>query len=426
MVFIFLIQAAVILAAAQAFGRLVRRFGQPTVVGEIIAGLVLGPSLLGWLSPGVSAWLFPVETVSTLNILGQLGLVLFMFLVGLRLDPKELEEKRGKALLISFGSIALPFAGGYALAIYLHPRVCGPNVPVTSFALFMGVAMSITAFPVLARILRESGLLATRLGSVAIACAAVDDVSAWLILAAILGFVRAGAHEHLAFGQTLLLLVAYLALMLAMRPIWARLVRSKAETSPGTPKLVPILLFLLLSSSLTEWMGIHALFGAFFAGVVMPKDRRFIDTVGRIIEPLTATLILPLFFALTGLRTRIGTVFNGKYLYYTLLIILVAVAGKWLGAMISARFVCMSRRESNALGILMNTRGLVELVILNIGFELGLLPPAVFSMMVLMALTTTVMTEPLLRWVYPKRLYATGEQRQFDEISQQLSHADAV
>ena len=402
MVLLFLIQAAAILAVSQFMGKLCPKIGQPKVVGEMIAGILLGPSLLGWLSPGAYQLLFPASSMGTLHLIGQLGLVLFMFLVGLRLDLQELEKKRGAALLVSLSSIILPFASGCLLAWFLHGKLSSPQVPLTSFALFLGVCMSITAFPVLARILHESGLAQTRLGTVAIACAAVDDVSAWLILAAILGFVHS-TQGSFPFWGTLLLLGGYVVAMLALRPLWAWLTIGRRPGNLNQCKFATTLLILLASSTATEWLGIHALFGAFFAGVAMPKDRGFIQSLSQSVEPLTATLILPWFFTLTGLRTQLNLAVGGPYLLYTILIIAVAVTGKYLGAMLSARSTGMEMREASALGILMNTRGLVELVILNIGFDLGLLSPAVFSMMVLMALTTTMMATPLLRLILPRR-----------------------
>lgn len=349
MLLLFLLQLSVIVASSQVLGRISGKLGQPAVIGEIVAGIMLGPSLLGWLAPGLQHALFPEASLGLLNLMGQLGVVLFMFVVGLTLRLDHLREQYNRALLIGFSCIALPFVLGVLLASLSFERLSNPGVSLPAFALFLGVCMSITAFPVLARILRETGMGETRLGAVAIACAAVGGVIAWIILAAILAFVRLPA-QHWPLSLTFV-------------------------------------------------------FGAFFAGAVMPRKPRFVEAVRRMIEPLTAAVLLPPFFALTGLRTRFSLAIAGDAWIYTILIVAVAVAGKWLGAFLVGRWMGMSHREANALGILMNARGLVELVILNIGFELGILSPTVFSMMVIMALVTTFMTAPLVRWVYPANLW---------------------
>ena len=364
-----LVQICVIALAAQLLGWLFQKIGQPKVCGEMTAGIALGPSLFGWVAPHFHASLFPDSSLATLNLLGQLGLILYMFLVGLSLDLGHLREQSRVAVAVSLASIALPFASGFALAMALYH-----GVPL---ALFIGVAMSVTAFPVLVRILDETKLTGTRLGSIATAAAAFGDVVAWLMLAALVASSAA--------LSTLGWLAVYVVAMLAVRFLW------RSENLAGA------LIIALASSLATEKIGVHALFGAFFAGVVIRKSPKFVESARRTVEPLTLVLFLPIFFAYTGLRTRIDVSLGRD----ALLILVVAVAGKWLGAMFAARWAGMERREANALGILMNARGLVELVILSIGLDLGLITPPIFSMMVLMALATTLMTAPLVRRIYP-------------------------
>ena len=395
---LFLLQIAAIAAGTETLGRLFRKFGQPRVIGEMVAGICLGPSLLGWLAPGFYGWLFPESSITLLNLAGQLGLVFYMFLVGMEVNVKHWQEQRVVAMVTSLSSILVPLSLGVLLAALSYHPLSLPGVPLPAFALFVGACLSVTAFPVLARILQETGLITTRLGSIALACAAVNDVSAWLILAAILAFVRAPAQDR-PLWLTLGGMSVYIILMLAVRRVWSRLTARSGGSRAVT--LAPALIFALISASATEWIGVHALFGAFFAGVVIPKNQASVGAVRGTVEPLTAAVFLPVFFAMTGLRTRFGLALAAGAWGYTLTFLAVAIVGKWLGAMVAARSMGMEKREANALGILMNTRGLVELVILNVGYELGMLSPAVFSMLVMMALLTTFMTTPLLQWVYP-------------------------
>jgi len=367
-ILLFLLQICVIALSAQLFGRIFQKFGQPKVVGEMTAGIALGPSLMGWIAPHLSQSLFPEASLGLLNLIGQLGLIFYMFLVGMTLNVEHLREQSRIALISSIASIAVPFISGFASAMALYHQV--------PLALFLAVCMSVTAFPVLARILDETGLRDTRLGSVAIACAAFGDVIAWLLLAAILAFSSA-LH---ALG----LLAAYVIAMLIVRYFWK------------SHDLASALIFAIASALATDWIGVHALFGAFFAGVVIRKTPEFVEETRRVVEPLTMILFLPVFFAFTGLRTHLQLAWS----YEAVLILAVAVAGKWLGAMLAARSAGMPTREASALGILMNSRGLVELVILSIGYDLGILSPTIFSMMVMMALVTTLMTAPLVRRVY--------------------------
>jgi Kef-type K+ transport system membrane component KefB len=364
-----LLQIAVILAVCRLLREVVERLGQPPVIGEIIAGLLLGPSFFGWLAPGLFARLFPPASLPALNALSQIGLVLFMFLVGLHLDLAEVWALRGVAGLAGLLSIAVPFAAGFALARPLH--ALAPAAPMLPFSLFCAVAMSITAFPVLARILADQKLTATRLGHVAIACAAFNDVIAWALLA----WIVAASPSIVP---------------LAITAIYFFVMRVLVRWVPN--ELSAMLIFVFLSSWVTEAAGLHALVGAFFAGVIWPRGRIKFEEVSAKIEPIAMAVLIPLFFSYTGLRTNIGAV-NWAY---TLIIIAVAVVGKIGGAFAGARMMGFDSKNALALGCLLNTRGLVELVVLNVGLDLGILTPALFSMMVVMALVTTLMTSPAL------------------------------
>jgi Kef-type K+ transport system membrane component KefB/nucleotide-binding universal stress UspA family protein len=400
-----LLQIAVVLVAARIVGELFRRLHQPRVVGEMVAGILLGPSLLGWVAPDLSAALFPVETLGYLNTLSQIGLVLFMFLVGLEFDPRLLKGRGYTALVTSHVSIVAPFMLGAILALYLYPRLAEGHVEFTGFALFMGAAMSITAFPVLARILSERNLMHSNVGALTIACAAIDDVTAWSILAIVIAVVRADAVP-IPLYVTLIGTLTYVLLMLfVVRRGLGWLESFYHSRGRYTQDMLAITLLLLLASAwTTEWLGIHALFGAFAMGAIMPKDPGFTHDITTKLEDVTVVFLLPLFFAFTGLRTSIGLVTAPEMLFYTALILVVAVAGKFGGSTLAARATGMQWRESAALGVLMNTRGLMELVILTIGLDLGVISPALFTMMVMMALITTFMTTPLLELIYPARL----------------------
>lgn len=404
-----LAQIAGVLFAARIFGRLATLVGQPQVVGEMLAGIVLGPSLLGQLAPGLSLALFPPESLGFLGTLSQIGLLFFMFLVGLELDPTLLRGQGHAAVVTSHASIIAPFALGAGLALLLYPRLSDDSVTFTAFALFLGAAMSVTAFPVLARMLAERGLMKTRLGAVTIATAAVDDVSAWCILAGVIAVARA-AESPLPLPTMLLGVVAYIALMLTVVR-WAlrRLegwIERRGQVSQDVVALV--IFFVLASAWVTERLGVHAVFGAFIAGAVLPRDERFVKPIVERFHDVMVVLFLPLFFAFTGLRTSIGLI-RGELWGYAALIIVVAVTGKLVGSALAARTAGMSWRESWAIGTLMNTRGLMELVILNVGLDIGVISPALFAMMVLMALVTTVMTSPVLERIYPRRLAAALE-----------------
>jgi Kef-type K+ transport system membrane component KefB len=387
---LFLLQIAAIIGFSRFFAWMFRMFGQPQVVGEMAAGIALGPTLFGWIAPAAYHALFPPASLGYLGALSQAGLVVFIYLVGVRVDFAELRHQSRVAILTSNISVILPLTTGVALAHHLFPRYGSGNPQ--AFALFLGTAMSVTAFPVLARILVERNLLHTRLGSVAITCAAVDDLTAWLLLSvdvAMIGHERSGRPLWWMF----LLVPAYIVIMLvagiALR-LWAR--RAEREASLGT--LVTFVILALVSAAACEWIGIHAFVGAFAAGLITPRQFReqFIDKL----ETVTLVLLIPLFFALTGIRTNL--LFSAGAVAWLDLgsILLVAVASKWGGTLIGARIGGMSWHDASRLGLLMNTRGLVELVVLNVGLESGILPPSLFSMLVCMALVTTFMATPLI------------------------------
>ncbi len=405
-----ILQIGTILIVARLVGWLFGKLHQPRVVGEMVAGILLGPSLLGRLAPNISANLFPPASLGQLNSLSQVGLLIFMFLVGLELDLRQLRTLGRAAVMTSQVSIIAPFILGSLFAVYLYPRLSDQSVSFGSFALFMGAAMSVTAFPVLARILTERNMLRTRVGSVAITCAAVDDVTAWGILAGIIVIVRSSSLE-LPVWLTLSGLAAFVLVMLfIVRPALRKLAALYDRRDNLTQDLVAIILLVMLASGwITESLGVHALFGAFLAGVVMPRHGELSEELSQKLEAVVVVLLLPLYFALTGLRSSVFLITGAEMWLYGAVIIVLAVVGKLGGSMLSARFNGMSWRESAAVGILMNTRGLVELVILNIGLDLGILSPALFSIMVLMALVTTLMTTPLLRWVYPEGIYNLTE-----------------
>lgn len=391
-----LLQIITIIVAARCLGWFFKKMRQPSVIGEIIAGILLGPSLLGHLLPEASSFLFPAASQGNLQFLSQVGLILFMFIVGMELDLNVLKTKAKDAIVISHASIIFPFALGVVLAIFIYREFAPSNIGFLSFALFTGIAMSITAFPVLARIVQERGLSKTKLGTIAITCAAADDITAWCILAAVIAVVKAGSAMSAIY--TILMALAYVVIMLkVVQPILKKIGKKyTTKDSLSKPVIAIFFITLLASAYLTETIGIHALFGAFMAGVIMPEDTNFRTIFTEKVEDVALVLLLPLFFVFTGLRTEIGLL-NDLHLWKICgLIILVAVVGKFAGSALAAKFVGQSWKESLSIGALMNTRGLMELIVLNIGYDLGILSPSIFTMMVLMALATTLMTGPAL------------------------------
>jgi Kef-type K+ transport system membrane component KefB len=395
-----LLALAAVVATGRCLGKLFAYLGQPPVVGEVTAGILLGPSFLGWLIPGASTFLLPPSVAPFLGVLSQLGVILYMFLVGLELNAGLLRSRARATIAISHASIVVPFVLGAALALWLYPRLAHGGVRFTSFALFLGVAMSITAFPVLARILRDRRLTTTELGIIALGCAAADDVTAWCLLAFVVGVAQADLSGALLVTSLALLFVAFM--FLVVRPLAARLVRRHADDKVP-PGLVPwMFVAVLLAALATETIGVHALFGAFLLGAVIPHDSAVARSLTRKLEDLVTALLLPAFFAYTGMRTRIGLVAGLDEWLMCGAIVLTATAGKFGGTLLAARWTGSSWRTAAALGALMNTRGLMELIVLNIGLDLGVITPTLFAMMVLMALATTVATTPALLLLNPQ------------------------
>jgi len=403
---ILLVQIVTIILVARLFGWVFRKIGQPSVIGEIIAGIVLGPSLVGHYFPEFSASLFPTASLGNLQFLSQIGLILFMFVVGMELDLRALQNKAQDAVVISHVSIVFPFTLGIGLAYFIYSAFAPEGINFLSFSLFLGIAMSITAFPVLARIVQERGINKTRLGALVITCAAADDITAWCILAAVIAIVKAGSV--LSSLYIILLAGLYVLLMLkVVKPFLKRVGDLHASRENLSKPIVAIFfLTLLLSAYATEVIGIHALFGAFMAGVIMPDNAKFRNIFIEKVEDVALVLLLPLFFVFTGLRTQIGLLNDPGLWQLCGLVILVAIVGKFLGSALAAKFVGQNWQDSLSIGALMNTRGLMELVVLNIGYDLGVLTPEIFAMMVIMALVTTFMTGPaldLINWFYHKK-----------------------
>jgi Kef-type K+ transport system membrane component KefB len=392
------LQMAVILATARLMAAAFRFAGQPEVIGEMAAGILLGPSLLGRISPAAMNGLFPADSLGHLYALSQLGLVLFMFLVGLEIRPDALRGSAKAVVLSSQASIVAPFLLGGILAWGLYPHL-GSGGPRLPFVLFLGAAMGITAFPVLARILADRKLMHTRVGTFAISCAAFDDLTAWCLLAVITLIARPEAGQGSIAWRFAALAVYILAMVFVARPALGRALPANAAPSLG--RFGAAMVFLLLSVWATEALAVHALFGAFLAGVVMPKGGKLEGELRNRLESVTLVLLLPLFFAYTGLRTSIGLLNSVGLWLLCGLIVIVAVGSKLLVSGLIVHASGMPWRESMAVGVLVNTRGLVELVILNVGLDLHILSPTLFSMMVIMALVTTLMTTPLLDRILP-------------------------
>jgi len=391
-----LAQIITIIFVARFFGWVCRKIGQPSVVGEIIAGILLGPSFVGMYWPEFSAVLFPKESLGNLQFLSQIGLILFMFVIGMELDLKALRNKAHDAVVISHASIIIPFSLGVGLAYYIYAQFAPSGVEFLSFGLFTGIAMSITAFPVLARIVQERGIHKTKLGTIVITCAAADDITAWCILAAVIAIVKAGSFTSSFYIIGLAIVYVFLMLKL-VRPFLKRVGDLKStRESLSKPVVAIFLLTLIISSYVSELIGIHALFGAFMAGAIMPESSKFRNIFIDKVEDVAVILLLPLFFVFTGLRTEIGLINDPELWKLTALIILVAVVGKFFGSALAAKFVGQNWKDSLSIGALMNTRGLMELVVLNIGYDLGVLSTEIFTMMVIMALVTTFMTGPAL------------------------------
>jgi Kef-type K+ transport system membrane component KefB len=394
---LFLLQLLVLLVVAKGAGALLKRLGQPAVIGEMAAGLMMGPLVLGSLLPGLHGALFPASSLGPLGMLSQLGVLMFLLVAGAELDLGGLRGRRRFAFTVSHAGIAVPFVLGVLLAIWLYPEHGPQGVGFTAFALFVGISLSITAFPVLLRILADRGITQTPLGQTAIACAALGDATAWCLLALIVA--AAQATGWVPASLSLLCVVVFIALMLGVVKPWF----SRQVIQPGSEGrwLLGMLLLSLGSALVTEVLGIHALFGAFAAGVAVSSNAQLRGLLIARVEPFAVTLLLPLFFAMTGLRMRADAL-QGSDLLLCAVVIAVATLGKLFGTWSAARSAGMGNHEAWKLGALMNTRGLMELIVLNLGYELGFLGDRLFAVLVIMALVTTAMTGPLLnameRW----------------------------
>lgn len=378
-----------ILAVCHGTGWLFRRWGQPAVIGEIFGGLLLGPSFLGHFFPDLQSTLISFRALSALESWASLGVVLYMFLVGLEFDLGKLKESKIATWTISHTSIIVPFILGILISLPLHEHYSFSNISAVTFALFIGVSLSVTAFPVLARIIQEKNMKGSPLGRLALACAAIDDVTAWCLLALVAGLSRTGQMNII---WVILGTVAFVLFMfLGARPVLQKILKNQDRSF-----FLPLLLFALACAYITELIGIHALFGAFLAGVIIPSEHHASKQIELRCRDFVRLIMLPLFFAFSGLRTQVLLLDSAEDWMWCGIIILVAIAGKFGGTMMAARWTKHSWKDSTTLGILMNTRGLVELVVLNVGLDLQIITPRLFSMLVLMALVTTFMTSPLL------------------------------
>ncbi|WP_237040325.1 cation:proton antiporter [Phocaeicola faecalis] len=394
-----LVQIIVVLLAVRLFASLFRAIGQPGVIGEIVAGIVLGPSVLGTLYPELFGFLFRPESLTNLELISQLGLVLFMFVIGMEVDFSVLKNKINETLVISHAGILVPFLGGIIASYWIYESYAAQHTAFIPFALFIGISMSITAFPVLARIIQERNMTREPVGILTIASAANDDVTAWCLLAVVIAITKAGTLGGAAY--TVLLTFVYIGVMFGLVCPFLKKIGAMYSNKEVINKTFVSFIFLVLivSAAITEVLGIHALFGAFMAGVVMPSNFGFRKVMMEKVEDIALVFFLPLFFAFTGLRTQIGLINTPELWGVCLLLVTVAVVGKFGGCAVASRLVGESWKDSFTIGTLMNTRGLMELVALNIGYELGVLPPSIFVILVIMALVTTFMTTPLLNFV---------------------------
>jgi Kef-type K+ transport system membrane component KefB len=395
-----LLALAAVVITGRVLGRVFRFISQPPVIGEVVAGIALGPSLLGAISPDAYAFLLPPAVAPPLGMLAQLGVVLYMFLVGVELDTDGLKGQLRSTVGIAFTSIAVPFVLGVWLATRLYEGLAPDGVPFMHFTLFLGVAMSITAFPVLARILADQGITKTRLGRLALSCAAIDDVTAWCLLAFIVGVVN--STEGSALWPSILTLAFIVFMFVAVRPVAVRLSRRLKGEEPDRQAVALALVAMLCSALTTEAIGVHAIFGAFLLGAVIPHDSRLAHVLQERIEYLVTILLLPAFFAFTGMRTEIGLLSGWNAWLTCAAIVLIATVGKFGGALVGARLARHDWQMSSGLAILMNTRGLMELIVLNVGLDLGVISPTLFTMLVVMAIVTTMATTPMLKLVMPE------------------------
>ncbi len=404
-----LVQMTTVLLVALFCGWLARKLGQARVIGEIIGGILIGPSVFGRFAPHSSAVLFPISSFGSLEVLSNIGLVLFMFLIGSELDYEHLKKQRGTAVLASGMSMLFPFIMAALVAHSLRIRFAPDGIGRVPFVLFLGISMSITAFPVLARILEERRLQSTPLGTTALMCAAIDDVCAWTLLAIAMTLLP-HASASMALSFRLLWLCLYLAVMIGLvRPLGNWVVRRHSSTGLSYELLGIIVAVVLVSAAATEAIGIHPLFGAFIAGICFPRIERWQSAVRTRLDMLVSVLLLPLFFALTGMRTRLDLLSGSRIWFWAAVVLVVAVAGKMGGAVLAARWTGQSWQNAMALGALLNTRGLVELIVLNIAYNAHVFSPTLFTMLVVMALVTTMITTPILNLLHIEDRGQKGE-----------------
>src|SRR5262245_34531303 len=400
-----LLALGVIIGTARAMGALFGLIGQPAVIGELVGGLMLGPSFLGQIAPALHDQLLPPGVTSFLGVYSQLGVILYLFLVGLELDLSALRKSGHATLAISHASIIVPFLLGSGLALSLYPRVSTSGVPFTVFALFLGVSLSVTAFPVLARILTDLKISRSQMGVVALTCAAIDDVTAWCLLALVVSIAQARAADAI---RTVLMTVALIVVVLKVVAPFVRRIVPRLDQSVDLSRaaLSVVLLAMLASAMTTEYIGIHGFFGAFLFGAIIPHESRLATELKRRLDDFVAVLFLPVFFAYTGTRTEIGLLTGQQDWLLCGIIIAMACLGKFGGTILASRLSGVGWRDSAALGILMNTRGLVQLIVLNVGLDLGVISGRLFTMLVLMALVTTLMATPILQWLLRKHPWA--------------------
>jgi Kef-type K+ transport system membrane component KefB len=395
-----LLALAAVVISGRVLGRVFRVLGQPPVIGDVVAGIALGPSLLGAIWPDAYAFLLPQAVAPSLGLLSQLGVALYMFTIGVELDTDVLRGQLRATVTIAQAGIVLPLVLGGALAVVVAEDLAPAGVPLSHFVLFMGVAMAITAFPVLARILADTGLTRTDLGRLAVTCAAVGDVTAWCLLAFVVGVVQ--SREGSAIFPSVMT-VGYIALMfIVIRPAVLRWCKRLESRAIDRDTIAAVIVAALVSALITEWIGIHAIFGAFLMGAVIPHDSRLARALEERIEHLVTILLLPAFFAFAGMRTEIGLISNWTGWLTCAAIVVVATVGKFGGTLAAARLAGHDARTAASLGVLMNTRGLMELIVLNVGLDLGVISPALFTMMVVMAIVTTMATTPLLGMLVPE------------------------
>ncbi|WP_398344931.1 MULTISPECIES: cation:proton antiporter [Nostocales] len=426
-VILVLIEVLIVIGMSRLIGLALEWLKQPLVIGEIVAGIMLGPSLFGWVAPNLAATLFPPETVPFLNVLSQVGLIFFMFLIGLELDPKYLKGKIDVAIFTGFISVLVPFALATLLALLLYPLLSHGNVSFTAFTLFLASATSMTAFPVLARIITEKNLQATYLGTLALTSAAVNDLVAWCLLAVAIAVAREGTIG--GAWHTIIALLLYIGFMMTVgRTFLQRLAIYYRRTKRLNQLLLALIYMGVVASALiTELIGIDLIFGAFLLGTIMPKNAGLVREIAGKTKDFVLIFLLPVFFAYSGLRTQIGLVNRPELWLLCGLVLFVAIAGKYTGTYVAARFSGIEKREASALAWLMNTRGLTELIVLNIGLSLGVITPLLFTMLVIVALVTTFMTSPLLEWTYPKRLIKLDvvEKEDAPEASRDIATVDS-